>query len=134
MSYVENAAAAHLQVADTLSPTSPAAGKAYFINESEPVNLWEWINELLSLAGIAPIRKAIPAGAAYAVGAACEAVYGVLRLRSEPPMTRFLAQQLSRSHYYDIGRAQRDFGYHPIVSVEEGMRRLEPELRRLGAT
>jgi nucleoside-diphosphate-sugar epimerase len=134
MSYVENAAAAHLQVADTLSPASPAAGKAYFINESEPVNLWQWINELLSLAGIAPIRKAIPAGAAYAVGAACEAVYRVLRLRSEPPMTRFLAQQLSGSHYYDIGRAQRDFGYHPIVSVEEGMRRLEPELKRLGAT
>jgi nucleoside-diphosphate-sugar epimerase len=49
-------------------------------------------------------------------------------------MTRFLAKQLSGSHYYDIGRAQRDFGYHSIASVEEGMRRLEPDLRRLGAT
>jgi 2-alkyl-3-oxoalkanoate reductase len=54
-----------------------------------------------------------------------------LRLQKEPPMTRFLAQQLSGSHYYDVSRAQRDFGYHPIVTVEEGMRRLEPELKGL---
>jgi nucleoside-diphosphate-sugar epimerase len=132
MSYVENVAAAHLQVADVLSPTSPAAGKSYFINEPEPVNLWQWINDLLKLAGLAPIHKSISAGTAYAAGATCEAVYRALRLGGEPPMTRFLAKQLSGSHYYDVGRAQRDFGYHPIVSVEEGMHRLEPELKRLG--
>jgi hypothetical protein len=49
-------------------------------------------------------------------------------------MTRFLAQQLSGSHYYNVGRAQRDFGYKPIVPVEEAMCRLEPELKRLGAS
>jgi hypothetical protein len=45
-------------------------------------------------------------------------------------MTRFLAAQLSSSHSYRIDKAQRDFGYSPIVTVEEGLRRLEPELRR----
>jgi hypothetical protein len=48
-------------------------------------------------------------------------------------MTRFLAQQLSGLHYYDVGRAQRDFGYKPIVPVEEGMCRLDPELKRFAA-
>jgi 2-alkyl-3-oxoalkanoate reductase len=133
MTYVENAAAAHLQAADALSPASPAAGRAYFINELEPVNLWGWINELLSRAALPPVHMAISAGAAYAIGAACEAAYRVLRLRGEPPMTRFLAQQLSGSHYYDVGRAQRDFDYKPIVPVDEGMRRLEPELQQLAA-
>jgi nucleoside-diphosphate-sugar epimerase len=132
MSYVENVAAAHVQVADALAPNSPVAGRAYFINEPEPVNLWHWIDELLTRAGLSPVRKAIPAGTAYAIGATCEWCYGLLRLKREPPMTRFLAKQLSGSHFYDIGRAQRDFDYHPIVSVEEGMRRLEPELKRLG--
>jgi 2-alkyl-3-oxoalkanoate reductase len=58
-------------------------------------------------------------------------VYSVFGISREPPMTRFLAQQLAGSHYYDVGKAQRDFGYRPVVSVEEGMQRLEPELRRL---
>jgi nucleoside-diphosphate-sugar epimerase len=133
MIYVENAAAAHLQAADAVSPASPVAGHAYFINEIEPVNLWTWIDDLLSRAGLSPVRKQISASAAYTVGATCETVYRLLRFNKEPPMTRFLAQQLSGSHYYNVGRAQRDFGYHPIVQVDEGMRRLEPELKRLAA-
>jgi 2-alkyl-3-oxoalkanoate reductase len=131
MSYVENAAAAHLQAADALQAGSAVAGKAYFINESEPVNLWSWIDELLSRAGLPPVRKSTSSRTAYALGGVLEAIYTALRLSAEPPMTRFLAQQLSGSHSYQIGRARRDFGYHPLVSVEEGMRRLEPELKRL---
>ena len=131
MSYVENVAAAHLQAADRLSLNSPTAGHAYFINELEPVNLWNWIDELLGRAGLSPVRKKMSAGAAYAVGAVCEGVYRIFGLRKEPPMTRFLAQQLSGSHYYAIGRAQRDFGYNPIVPVAEGMRRLDLDLKRL---
>ncbi len=130
MSYVENAAHAHLLAADGLAPGSPVAGQAYFINEREPVNLWAWINELLGLAGLPPVQKSISPRTAYAAGAALETVYKLLHLPGEPPMTRFLAQQLSRSHSYDIGKATRDFGYQPIVSVGEGMRRLEPELKR----
>jgi nucleoside-diphosphate-sugar epimerase len=131
MSYVENVASAHLQAADALGPNSPAAGQAYFINEPEPVNLWQWIDELLRLAGLPPVDKTISTKAAYRAGAVLEALYGILRLPGEPPMTRFVALQLAGSHYYDISKARRDFGYKPIVSVEEGMRRLQPDLRRL---
>jgi len=46
-------------------------------------------------------------------------------------MTRFVTLQLSSSHYYSIAKAERDFGYQPLVSVKEGMRRLEVDLRRL---
>ncbi len=96
------------------------------------MNLWRWIDELLALAGLPPVRKSISARAAYAVGATLEVIYRSLRISAEPPMTRFLAQQLSGSHSYQIGRAERDFGYKPLVTVEEGMRRLAPELKRLG--
>lgn len=129
MSYVENAAAAHVQAADRLGLNSPAAGQAYFINEPQPVRMWDWINELLALAGLPPVRKTISPRAAYAVGAVCETVYRLLGLNSEPPMTRFLALQLSTSHSYSIEKARRDFGYEPQVTVTEGMRRLGEELR-----
>jgi len=131
MSYVENAAHAHLLAADRLALDSPLAGQAYFINEPAPVNLWTWLDELLALAELPRIRKSISARAAYAAGAVLEAAYAILCLPGEPPMTRFLAQQLSGSHHYDTSKAARDFGYSPIVSVAEGLRRLEPELKRL---
>ena len=129
MSYVENVAAAHVQAADALTQESAVAGQAYFINEPEPVNLWDWVNELLGRAGLPPVKKAISAGAAWRLGAVLEGIYRVLRLPGEPPMTRFLAAQLSTSHWYSVAKARRDFGYAPQVSVEQGLRRLEPELR-----
>ena len=128
MAYVENVAAAHLQAARALTLESCVAGQAYFINEPDAVNCAEWINTLLSLAGLPPVRKRVSARAAYGIGAVCEAVYSLLRLNGEPPMTRFLAEQLSSSHSYSIAKAQRDFGYTPVVSVEEGLRRLRAEL------
>jgi nucleoside-diphosphate-sugar epimerase len=124
MVYVENAAQAHLQAAEALAADSPVAGRAYFISQGEPVNCWEWIDEILQLAGLPPVRKTISAKAAWRVGAALEGIYGLLRLRAEPPMTRFLAAQLSTSHYFDISRARQDFGYEPRITTAEGMRRL----------
>lgn len=124
MVYVENAAAAHLQAADRLEKNSPVCGRPYFISQGEPVKCWAWIDELLALAGLPPVKKTISFQAAWRIGAVCEKIYGVLRLKSEPPMTRFLAAQLAKDHYFDIRRAREDFGYCPQISTAEGMRRL----------
>lgn len=124
ISYVENAAAAHLQAADALRPDSPVCGRAYFISQGEPVNCWDWINEILKLAGIAPIQKSLSLKSAWRIGAAMETGYRILAKQSEPRMTRFLAAQLATSHYFDITRARDDFGYSPAISTAEGMRRL----------
>lgn len=125
MVYVENAADAHLQAADALTVGSPVAGRAYFISQGEPVNCWEWIDQLLALAGLPSVQKSISTRAAYHAGAALETAYRLLRLPGEPPMTRFLALQLGKSHWFDISRARQDFGYLPRVSIAEGMARLE---------
>ncbi|MGC1273019.1 MAG: NAD-dependent epimerase/dehydratase family protein [Planctomycetaceae bacterium] len=134
MSYVENAAAAHLLAADALRECSPVCGKAYFINEIEPVNLWSWIDRLLETAGLPPAAGGISESVARRIGATCEALWTALRLPGEPPLTRFLAAQLSQSHTYSVNAAERDFDYRPIVSVEEGLRKITPELRRVAGT
>jgi nucleoside-diphosphate-sugar epimerase len=128
MIYVDNAASAHLQAADALAPHATVAGRAYFISQGEPVNCWQWIDEILALVGLPPVSKSISLNAAWRLGGALEGVFGLLRLRGEPPMTRFLAAQLGTSHYFDVGRARRDFGYLPEVSTAEGMRRLASAL------
>lgn len=132
MVYADNAAAAHLQAADHLERGSPVCGSVYFISQGEPVNCWQWINEILELARLPPIGKAISFRAAWRLGAAMEVVYRCLRIRSEPRMTRFLAAQLAKDHYFDISRARSDFGYSPQVSTAEGMARLAGELARDG--
>jgi len=129
MVYVENVAEAHLKAADALAEKgSPVAGRAYFLSQGQPVNCWDWIDEILAIAGLPPVGKSISLSAAWKVGAAFETVYKLLRLKSEPPMTRFLAAQLATSHYFDITRAREDFAYEPTISTEEGMRRLGAEL------
>jgi nucleoside-diphosphate-sugar epimerase len=128
--YVENAAAAHLAAASALTPGGPVAGKAYFISQGEPVTCWPWIDQLLGRAGLPPVTKGISAAAAWKVGHAMELMYRALGRQSEPRMTRFLAAQLSRSHYYNITAARRDFGFAPAISTAEGLARTEADLRR----
>lgn len=129
MVYVENAAMAHLLAADHLAQDAHVCGKAYFISQGEPVNCWQWINEILELAGLPPLEKKISLAAAWRLGSVLESTYRFLRIRREPPMTRFLATQLATSHYFDIRAAGRDFGYVPTVSADEGMRRLGQDLK-----
>ncbi|REK10301.1 MAG: NAD-dependent epimerase/dehydratase family protein [Planctomycetota bacterium] len=124
MVYVDNAAEAHLQAADMLAPGSAVAGNAYFISQGQPVNCWEWIDEILAVAGLPPVKRSISLSAAWRVGAVLEAIYRSLRLPGEPRMTRFLAAQLGTSHYFDISKARNDFGFEPRISQAEGMRRL----------
>ena len=150
ITFVENAAEAHLQAADALageacagsgdpritgvgeaaSVAGSAAGKAYFISQGEPVNCWDWIDEVLALAELPPVAKSISLQAAQRLGTVCETAYRWLPLRGEPPMTRFLAAQLGTSHWFDIRGARRDFGYQPRVATAEGMERLAEWLRQ----
>ncbi len=123
--YVENAAVAHIQAAEAMRVGSPVCGSAYFLSQDEPVNCWGWINDVLKLVGLPRVRRSISYAWAYRLGWALESWHELWNIESEPRMTRFLAAQLAKSHYFDITRAKRDFGYYPRVSIDEGMKRLE---------
>ena len=123
--FIDNAAQAHFDAFDHLAPGAACAGRAYFISNGEPTSVREIVNGLLRAAGAPEVDKTIPFGVAYAAGAICEAAWTVLRLRGEPPMTRFLAEQLSTTHWYDMAPATRDFGYQPRVTIHEGLARLQ---------
>lgn len=132
MIYVENAAAAHLAALDKLVEPQPVGGQAYFLSQGEPVNCWNWINEILALGGLPPVKRSVSLRTAYLMGAVLEGAWRLTGRRSEPPMTRFLAVQLATDHYFDIGRARRDLGYAPLLSTINGMRRLGVWLETVG--
>lgn len=129
VTYVDDAAAAHLLACDHLGPGSACAGKAYFLSQGEPVAVGDMINRILEAAGIAPVTRHLSPSVAFAFGAVLEVAHRLLGLEGEPRMTRFLARQLSTPHWFDISAARRDLGYSPRVSLDEGLRRLGDSLR-----
>ena len=109
-----------------------AAGKAYFITNGEPVVLWDWINQLLRGLGQPEITKHVSLNMAYAAGGVLEALWRVLPLKGEPPMTRFVAKEMATDHWFDITAARRDLGYTPRVTMAAGTAELIEHLKRNG--
>jgi nucleoside-diphosphate-sugar epimerase len=129
LTYVDNAAHAHVCAADRLTTSAAHGGRAYFVAQEEPVVLWDWIRSLVLRLGLSEPRHRVPLAVAYAAGAALEAAWTVGRRTDEPPMTRFLALQLARSHSYDMAPARRDFGYRELVTMPAATERLIEDLR-----
>jgi nucleoside-diphosphate-sugar epimerase len=114
-----------LQAADKLAIGSVVAGKPYFLTQGEPLPIWEIVDRILDAGGISPVAGTISPQLAYGIGWTLEKLYGLLRIKSEPRMTRFIASELSTAHWFDISAARKDFGYNPQVSFDEGMSRLK---------
>jgi nucleoside-diphosphate-sugar epimerase len=122
--YIDNAAEAQILAADRLRENPKLSGRVYFISQGEPIAAWDMIDAILMAAGRPPVRGWVSHRFARSAGWACEAVYRMLRLPGEPPMTRFVADALARHHWFDIGAARRELGYTPRFSTAEGLKRL----------
>lgn len=131
ITHVENAADAHLAALDALK-TGTCAGKAYFLSQGEPVSLWPWLNDLLTRLGEPTVDRKISYRAARRIGSVAEFLWHTFPLSGEPPMTRFVATELAKSHYFDISAAQRDVGYKPAITTEAGVRALAEHYRVAG--
>lgn len=132
ISYIDNVVDAHIQAAVNLEHYGTAAGEAFFISQGEPVMLWEWINDLFIQLSIPPVAKSIPFDKAYRIGFVLEKMYGLLRIKQEPKMTRFVAEQLAKSHWFSIKKAEKILPYTPKVSTAEGVKKLVAWVREEG--
>lgn len=130
--YIDNAAEAHLLAADRLANDRSLSGRVYFISQDDPVALWDMVNWILAAAGRPPVRKSIGTRGAWIAGAVLEALWKVFFLPGEPPMTRFVAEELSTSHWFDISAAKKDLGYAPAVTIGQGLERLGQWLDQTG--
>ena len=127
--YIDNAAEAHIQAADRLEQNHHLSGRVYFISQDDPVPLWEMVNNILKRAGLAPVQRSISRNSAWLIGAVLEIFYKMFKISGEPRMTRFLADELSTAHWFNISAAKKDLGYKPKISMEEGLYRLEKWLQ-----
>jgi len=128
MIHVDNAAHAHL-LAEQALREGRAGGEAFFISNGEPIQMWPWIQELLKAAHLPPIDKKISAPFAEKLGGILEWCYTFFKLKGEPPMTRFVAKQLSSDHSYDLTKAKTLLGYQPLISMKEATSELHASLK-----
>lgn len=133
LTHVENAAYAHLLAARALLADAPALcgndaprgnGKVYFVSDGAPVALWDWINAILASLGVPAVKHSISFKSAYRAGAFLEFFWKIFGVAGEPPITRFVATELSHDHWFDISAIRRDLNYAPIVSDADGRKEL----------
>lgn len=132
MTYVGNVADAHLNAMDALQCNPRVAGQAYFISQDEPVMLWPWFNQVLQALGHPPLVRRVPLAVTYTAGALCEGMWHLLKKDSDPPMTRFVALELAKHHYFDISGAKAELGYQPAVSMKLALELTIEDLKRRG--
>lgn len=129
LSYVEDVAQAHVLAMKALE-NADVSGKAYFISQGDPVQLWPWIQNLLERLELPKIRLKMPLILAFIIGCFFEILYKILCIRKQPPMTRFVAKELAQSHYFDISAAKMNLHYVPKFTSEEAFEKLIESLRK----
>ena len=126
--YIDNAADAHILARDALKRNPDLSGNVYFISQGRPVKLWSMVDDILDAAGLDPVSGSVSSRTAWLAGFFFELFYRILRIDKEPPMTRFVAEELATSHWFDISGAKKDLGYFPLVSTEKGLEKLKDRL------
>lgn len=119
--YIDNAASA---IAAALRRVDEVHGRSYVLTNGEPRPVAELLAGICGAAGVTSPRWRVPASVARTAGSLIEAVWRVKPGADEPPMTRFLAEQLSTAHWFDQRRTRADLEWTPTVSLDEGFRRL----------
>jgi nucleoside-diphosphate-sugar epimerase len=131
LTHVDNVVHAHFCAMESMVKNSSLGGKAYFIGQDEPVNLWDWLNEIFVMLDLPRLTKKISYKKAYLLGFSLEKIWGILRLVGEPPMTRFVANQLAHDHWFSIQSAKKDLGYEPIRDMDNSLNKSLAWLRSL---
>jgi nucleoside-diphosphate-sugar epimerase len=121
--YVDNAATAMVAALERVTDDG-VHGNAYVVTNGEPRPVADLLAGICTASGVRPPQWHVPAAVARAAGSVVEAVWRVRPGEDEPPMTRFLAEQLSTAHWFDQRRTRSDLRWSPSVSIDEGLERL----------
>lgn len=119
--YIDNAADALVAAVDH----APAAsGEALVVSNGEPRPIAEILERIVAAAGLPMPGLRVPTRVAFTAGLLIEKVWERTGRTDDPPMTSFLAEQLSTAHWFDQSRTREVLHWTPAVSLEEGFERL----------
>lgn len=120
--YISNAADAIVSAIDRMQFVS---GHALVISNGQPRTVSEIIYRILDAAGLSAVQlRHVPGPLAIIAGAMIERLWDLLNKQEDPPMTRFLAEQLATAHWFDQRETQRLLNWQPAIRIDDGFGRL----------
>lgn len=122
--YIDNAVSALVAALDAVSPGADCSGRAYVVANGEPRPIRELIEGICAAVGVDAEPKVVPLGIARLAGSLIERVWPRLGKDEEPPLTRFLAEQLGTAHWFDQRSVRDELGWEPSVTIDDGLGRL----------
>jgi len=122
--YIDNAASALVAALDAAVPGAACVGRAYVIANGEPRPIRELIEGILHAAGVQVTPRNVPLRAATLAGSVVERLWPLRHPDVEPPLTRFLAEQLGTAHWFDPRPARDDLAWTPTVTIDQGLEHL----------
>jgi nucleoside-diphosphate-sugar epimerase len=125
--YVDNAAAA---IVAALFRMDHVHGRALVVSNGEPRPVGELLAGICAAGGVPAPSWTVPGGVARAAGAVVEKLWTWAGRKEEPPMTRFLAEQLSTAHWYDQRETRELLDWTPAVSLDDGLAELAEHYKR----
>jgi nucleoside-diphosphate-sugar epimerase len=118
--YMDNAVDALVAALDAVAPQAPVSGRAYLVANGEPRPIRELLSGICRAAGVEPSLRSVPVGVARLAGSVLERVWPLLR-DDEPPLTRFVADQLSTAHWFDLSATFTDLNWRPRITLDDGL-------------
>jgi 3beta-hydroxy-delta5-steroid dehydrogenase/steroid delta-isomerase len=120
-SYVHNLIHGFILAGQHLVPGGTAPGQAYFINDDEPINMFEFSRPVVEACGQPWPKLRVPGRLVWFV----MTVWQFLHFRfglPKPLLEPLAVERLYLDNYFSIAKAERDLGYRPLFTTEAAMR------------
>jgi 2-alkyl-3-oxoalkanoate reductase len=122
--YITNAAESLVAALDRVRPGAACAGRAYVIANGEPRPIRDLVAGICAAANVPFAPRDVPLAIAKVAGSVVERAWKLTRRTTEPPLTRFLAEQLGTAHWFDPRPAKDDLGWTPRITIDQGLEAL----------
>ena len=129
-SYVHNLIHGQILAALKLSDHGVAGGQAYFINDGEPVNMFDFSKPVIEAVGEKMPNFWVPSGLVKLAMTVWQELHFKFNL-PEPPMPPLGIERVALDNYFSIEKARRDLGYEPLYNTQQGLEQCLPFYKRL---
>ncbi|KYC28873.1 3 beta-hydroxysteroid dehydrogenase/Delta 5--_4-isomerase [Includes: 3-beta-hydroxy-Delta(5)-steroid dehydrogenase; Steroid Delta-isomerase] [Sterolibacterium denitrificans] len=120
-SYVHNLIHGHVLAAQHLVEGGTSPGQAYFINDGEPINMFDFSRPVVEAVGYPFPKMRVPAALVKSVMAIWQALHFKLGIQ-EPPVPPLAIERIAIDNFFSIDKARRDLGYEPLYNTEQGIK------------
>ena len=124
-SYIENLVHGFILAAQHLVPGGTAPGQAYFINDGEPINMFDFARPVVEACGQPWPKLRVPGRPVWFIMSAWQWLHFRFGL-PKPLLEPTAVERLYLDNYFSIAKAQRDLGYQPPFTTDEATQQCLP--------